>query len=92
MNEASWQTPGEVVIAGHGGDVMAPESPPRSRAEDRMGHADVAFTTKQYIQGGLEADRQVAWLPEGAAGGADVSSWSWRVFWMRRAASAPMRW
>ncbi len=26
----------------------------------RIGHADVAFTMKQYVQTGLEADRQVA--------------------------------
>jgi len=26
----------------------------------RIGHADVAFTMKQYIQTDLEADRQVA--------------------------------
>jgi len=26
----------------------------------RLGHADVAFTMKQYVQADLEADRQVA--------------------------------
>ena len=26
----------------------------------RIGHADVAFTMKQYVQADLEADRQVA--------------------------------
>jgi hypothetical protein len=26
----------------------------------RLGHADVAFTMKQYVQAGLEADRHVA--------------------------------
>jgi len=26
----------------------------------RMGHADVAFTMRQYVQSDLEADRQVA--------------------------------
>jgi hypothetical protein len=36
----------------------------------RLGHADVAFTMKQYVQAGLEADRQVAHaLPELIVGG-----------------------
>jgi integrase len=29
----------------------------------RIGHADVAFTMKQYVQADLEADRQVASTP-----------------------------
>jgi hypothetical protein len=32
----------------------------RKALSKRIGHADVAFTVKQYIQTGLEADRQVA--------------------------------
>jgi hypothetical protein len=40
----------------------------------RLGHADVAFTMKQYVQAGLEADRQVAHtLAELIVGGALAS-------------------
>jgi hypothetical protein len=41
----------------------------------RIGHADVAFTRKQYVQADLEADRQVASrLAELIIGGALVST------------------
>jgi integrase len=41
----------------------------------RIGHADVAFTMKQYVQTDLEADRQVAnTLAELIIGGALVST------------------
>jgi integrase len=41
----------------------------------RIGHADVAFTMKQYVQTDLEADRQVAsTLAELIIGGAPVSA------------------
>ncbi len=40
----------------------------------RLGHADVAFTMKQYVRAGLEADRQVAQtLAELIVGGALAS-------------------
>ena len=40
----------------------------------RIGHADVAFTTKQYVQTDLEADRQVAnTLAELIIGGSLIS-------------------
>jgi hypothetical protein len=32
----------------------------RKAPSKRIGHADVAFTMKQYVQTDLEADRQVA--------------------------------
>ena len=35
----------------------------------RIGHADVAFTMRQYVQTGLEADRQVANVPAELIGG-----------------------
>ena len=37
-----------------------PESAGGSRLSQRIGHAGVAFTMKQYVQTDLEADRQVA--------------------------------
>ncbi|MGH3274316.1 MAG: hypothetical protein ACRDNZ_08325 [Streptosporangiaceae bacterium] len=41
----------------------------------RIGHADVAFTMKQYVQTDLEADRQVATtLAELIIGGALVTT------------------
>jgi hypothetical protein len=33
---------------------------PRGSLSHRIGHSDVAFTIKQYVQTDLEADRQVA--------------------------------
>ena len=40
-----------------------PAETPRStgkRSAQRIGHSDVAFTMRQYVQTDLEADRQVA--------------------------------
>ena len=44
------------------------------RLSQRIGHSDVAFTMKQYVQADLEADRQVATtLAELIIGGSLVS-------------------
>ena len=40
----------------------------------RIGHADVAFTMRQYVQTGLEADRQVANVPAELIGGGSLVS------------------
>ena len=54
----------------------------------RIGHADVAFTMKQYVQADLEADRQVAnTLAELIIGGSLVSV----DLMMARAATTPAR-
>jgi hypothetical protein len=46
----------------------------RTALSQRIGHADVAFTMKQYVQTDLEADRQVAnTLAELIIGGALAS-------------------
>jgi integrase len=50
----------------------------------RLGHADVAFTMKQYVQADLQADRPVAHaLAELIVGGSLASVW-----WTRRTAAA----
>jgi hypothetical protein len=63
---------------------MTPVTRPRRRWDakinwkalsHRIGHADVAFTMKQYVQADLEADRQVAnTLAELIIGGALAST------------------
>jgi hypothetical protein len=67
--------PGRIALLLHGGCTLGSWPIDWKALSKRIGHADVAFTMKQYVQTDLEADRQVAnTLAELIIGGALVST------------------